>query len=80
MHDVDLLPLNAELSYRYPSNGSYHVSAPYLHPLYHYNNFIGGILILKMLVSKYIIIKCLPSFTKCTKVDVVARIVSSYCT
>ena len=34
MHDVDLLPMNANLSYAYPSNGIFHLSAPGLHPIY----------------------------------------------
>uniref|UniRef100_A0A8C4WXU1 Beta-1,4-galactosyltransferase n=3 Tax=Eptatretus burgeri TaxID=7764 RepID=A0A8C4WXU1_EPTBU len=46
MHDVDLLPLNDDLNYSYPALGPYHVSAPNLHPLYHYPTFVGGILLL----------------------------------
>ncbi|XP_022918587.1 beta-1,4-galactosyltransferase 7 [Onthophagus taurus] len=46
MHDVDLLPLNDQLSYAYPLNGPFHVSAPYLHPKYNYTDFVGGILLL----------------------------------
>lgn len=48
MHDVDLLPRNPSLNYSYPSNGSspYHISAPHLHPLYHYKKYIGGILMM----------------------------------
>lgn len=46
MHDVDLLPLNDDLSYRYPRDGfMFHVSSPDLHPKYHYETFVGGILI-----------------------------------
>ncbi|KAF7268863.1 hypothetical protein GWI33_018059 [Rhynchophorus ferrugineus] len=45
MHDVDLLPLNNELKYYYP-NQPYHVAAPELHPRYHYQKFIGGILLI----------------------------------
>lgn len=48
MHDVDLLPLNKDLNYGYPVDGPFHVSAPFLHPKYHYEKFIGGI----MLMSK----------------------------
>ena len=44
MHDVDLLPLNDDLKYMYPSDGPYHISSPSLHPLYHYKTFVGGIL------------------------------------
>lgn len=46
MHDVDLLPLNKEISYAYPDNVAYHVSSPELHPRYHYSKFIGGILLM----------------------------------
>ncbi|XP_015111172.1 beta-1,4-galactosyltransferase 7 [Diachasma alloeum] len=46
MHDVDLLPLNDNLSYGYPDT-PFHVSAPDLHPRYHYSTFIGGILLIK---------------------------------
>lgn len=49
MHDVDLLPLNANLSYRHPGPGSlFHVASPHYHPRYHYNKFVGGILIVTM--------------------------------
>ncbi|ESO12870.1 hypothetical protein HELRODRAFT_133632, partial [Helobdella robusta] len=47
MHDVDLLPVNDQLNYSYPSSNPYHVSAPNLHPKYHYKNFVGGILLIK---------------------------------
>ena len=46
MHDVDLLPLNPLLDYSYPVDHVFHVAAPWLHPLYHYKTFVGGILIL----------------------------------
>lgn len=46
MHDVDLLPLNDNLSYAYPAEGPFHVSGPEIHPLYHYKTFVGGILLL----------------------------------
>ena len=46
MHDIDLLPINNDLVYEYPSRGPFHVSSPQLHPLYHYKTFIGGILIM----------------------------------
>lgn len=36
MHDVDLLPLNKNLKYNYPSKGPFHVAAPGLHPKYSY--------------------------------------------
>ncbi|KAH0537696.1 beta-1,4-galactosyltransferase 7 [Cotesia glomerata] len=45
MHDIDLLPLNENLSYGFPNNGPFHVSSPDLHPRYHYLTFIGGILL-----------------------------------
>ena len=44
MHDIDLLPMNDQLKYRYPSEGPRHISSPELHPLYHYKKFVGGIL------------------------------------
>uniref|UniRef100_A0A0A9Z975 Beta-1,4-N-acetylgalactosaminyltransferase n=1 Tax=Lygus hesperus TaxID=30085 RepID=A0A0A9Z975_LYGHE len=47
MHDVDLLPLNSNLSYHYPTTSLRHVAAPEYHPRYHYNSFVGGILIIK---------------------------------
>jgi xylosylprotein 4-beta-galactosyltransferase len=46
VHDVDLLPVNHNLSYRYPADGPFHVSAPDLHPKYHYDKFLGGILLI----------------------------------
>ncbi|XP_053152430.1 beta-1,4-galactosyltransferase 7 [Hemicordylus capensis] len=46
MHDVDLLPLNEELDYSFPAPGPFHVASPELHPLYHYNTYVGGILLL----------------------------------
>uniref|UniRef100_A0A5S6QKS2 Galactosyltransferase N-terminal domain-containing protein n=1 Tax=Trichuris muris TaxID=70415 RepID=A0A5S6QKS2_TRIMR len=48
MHDVDLLPLNLNLSYHYPDGGVYHVSAPEYHPLYHYSKYVGGVLIVTL--------------------------------
>ncbi|CAG9856201.1 unnamed protein product [Phyllotreta striolata] len=45
MHDVDLLPLNPNLSYEYPVQ-PVHIAAPSLHPRYHYEKFIGGILLI----------------------------------
>lgn len=47
MHDVDLLPLNPQLSYAFPPGGGpHHLAAPGLHPRYHYPTFVGGILLL----------------------------------
>ncbi|XP_053769055.1 beta-1,4-galactosyltransferase 7 isoform X1 [Desmodus rotundus] len=46
MHDVDLLPLNEELDYGFPEAGPFHVASPALHPLYHYETYVGGILLL----------------------------------
>lgn len=48
MHDVDLLPLNKDLYYGFPDKGPFHVSAPFLHPKYHYKTFVGGILIMSV--------------------------------
>lgn len=45
MHDVDLLPLNDNLTYNYPASGPIHISSPQTHPKYHYDTFIGGILL-----------------------------------
>ncbi|PVD30875.1 hypothetical protein C0Q70_10150 [Pomacea canaliculata] len=47
MHDVDLLPVNPELEYKFPEQGPYHLAAPHLHPLYHYKTFVGGILLIR---------------------------------
>lgn len=47
MHDVDLLPINDKLRYSYPGNGPIHISSPQTHPKYHYDTFIGGILLIK---------------------------------
>ncbi|XP_075869780.1 beta-1,4-galactosyltransferase 7 [Nelusetta ayraudi] len=46
MHDVDLLPLTDQLDYSFPAAGPFHVASPQLHPLYHYNTYVGGILLL----------------------------------
>lgn len=54
MHDVDLLPLNAQLQYSYPETGPYHIASPDLHPRYHYPTFVGGILLIKRLMLKCI--------------------------
>ncbi|KJH43761.1 N-acetyllactosaminide 3-alpha-galactosyltransferase [Dictyocaulus viviparus] len=49
MHDVDLLPLNPQINYRYPGEGVVrHISSPSYHPKYNYSKFIGGILMLTM--------------------------------
>ena len=48
MHDVDLLPLNKDLYYGFPVKGPFHVSAPFLHPKYHYKTFVGGILLMSV--------------------------------
>ncbi|XP_043225066.1 beta-1,4-galactosyltransferase 7-like isoform X1 [Amphibalanus amphitrite] len=48
MHDVDLLPLNRNLSYRFPGERLFHVASPEYHPRYHYPKFVGGILIVTM--------------------------------
>ncbi|EFX83351.1 hypothetical protein DAPPUDRAFT_48345, partial [Daphnia pulex] len=47
MHDVDLLPVNPLLGYVNPGDGfALHIASPKLHPKYHYETFVGGILIL----------------------------------
>ncbi|XP_067628510.1 beta-1,4-galactosyltransferase 7 [Eurosta solidaginis] len=49
MHDVDLLPMNDALLYSYPSAaGPHHIAAPELHPKYHYETFVGGILLVRV--------------------------------
>ncbi|CAH0555439.1 unnamed protein product [Brassicogethes aeneus] len=45
MHDVDLLPLNDNLLYKYPEM-PLHIASPKFHPRYHYEKFIGGILLI----------------------------------
>ena len=46
IHDVDLLPLNDNLSYAHPGNEVVHIASPNLHPLYHYPTFLGGIILI----------------------------------
>lgn len=46
IHDVDLLPINKNLSYSYPLSGPYHLAAPQYHPNYNYDKYFGGILII----------------------------------
>ena len=46
MHDVDLLPQNPGLLYKYPGKGPLHLSSHELHPKYDYPTFIGGILLI----------------------------------
>lgn len=48
MHDVDLLPMNDNLPYSYPDDRvAMHLASPKLHPIYHYPNFIGGVMLLQ---------------------------------
>lgn len=46
IHDVDLLPINKNLSYSYPRDGPYHLAAPEYHPNYNYDKYFGGILLI----------------------------------
>jgi len=46
MHDVDLLPQNPALQYKFPESSAFHVSSHELHPKYDYPTFIGGILLI----------------------------------
>jgi len=46
IHDVDLLPQNPNLLYKYPEKGPHHLSPPGLHPEYSYPTFMGGILLI----------------------------------
>ena len=55
LHDVDLLPLNQDLSYEFPLKGPLHVAAPGLHPKYNYATFVGAILL--MTVTDFELIK-----------------------
>lgn len=50
MHDVDLLPNNDGLNYRFPGESSkyVHLASPEYHPKYHYAEYIGGVLLLTM--------------------------------
>jgi len=46
IHDVDLLPLNSALTYKFPKGGPFHVASYKLHPNYVYPEFLGGILLI----------------------------------
>lgn len=46
IHDVDLIPLNQNLSYAYPKYGPYHLASPDYHPQYHFPKYFGGIVII----------------------------------
>lgn len=46
IHDVDLLPLNRNLSYSFPVTGPHHLSAPEYHPQYNYDKYFGGVLLI----------------------------------
>lgn len=46
IHDVDLVPLNQNLSYQYPEKGPYHMTSPEYHPMYNYEKYFGGILLI----------------------------------
>uniref|UniRef100_A0A1I7XAV9 Glyco_transf_7C domain-containing protein n=1 Tax=Heterorhabditis bacteriophora TaxID=37862 RepID=A0A1I7XAV9_HETBA len=49
MHDVDLLPINSDITYAWPGLGTVrHISSPQYHPKYNYSKFIGGVLMLTM--------------------------------
>ncbi|CAO4370465.1 unnamed protein product [Caenorhabditis nigoni] len=49
MNDVDLLPINPEVPYKFPEVGIIrHITSPEYHPKYHYEKFIGGILMLTL--------------------------------
>ena len=54
MHDVDLIPTTHQIKYDYPGSGPVHLASPELHPLYHYPNYVGGILLLTHEVDFYI--------------------------
>lgn len=46
IHDVDLIPLNNNLSYSYPNLGPHHIASPEYHPQYNYSKYFGGILLI----------------------------------
>ncbi|XP_040580254.1 beta-1,4-galactosyltransferase 7 [Lepeophtheirus salmonis] len=46
IHDVDLIPLNSQITYNYPNQGPLHLTSPGLHPKYDYPTFFGGILLI----------------------------------
>ncbi|KAL3114826.1 hypothetical protein niasHT_014640 [Heterodera trifolii] len=51
IHDVDIVPLNPNLSYHYPEDGHImHVAAGQYHPIqrYDYKNFIGSVLVITL--------------------------------
>uniref|UniRef100_A0A8R1HWT1 Uncharacterized protein n=1 Tax=Caenorhabditis japonica TaxID=281687 RepID=A0A8R1HWT1_CAEJA len=53
MNDVDLLPVNPEVPYDFPGVGVIrHITSPQYHPKYHYEKFIGGILMLTLVDYK----------------------------
>ncbi|XP_071441611.1 beta-1,4-galactosyltransferase 7-like [Hetaerina americana] len=54
MNDVDILPLNQELSYEFPTKGPVHLAAPNLHPMYHFPQFLGAIVVLTRSQFKHI--------------------------
>ena len=46
MHNIDLLQVNTQLKNGLPKKGqAYHLASPKLHPKYHYDKFVGGIVI-----------------------------------
>ena len=48
MHDVDILPLHSALQYNYPPNEHLrHLTPPSIHPLYNYDSFVGGVLLMR---------------------------------
>ena len=42
-----------QIKYSYPENGPVHLASPDLHPLYHYENYVGGILLLTHQVTHH---------------------------
>merc|ERR1712038_644023 len=48
MHDVDLLPNNPGLNYKWPGSAKkiVHLASPEFHPLYNYKSYVGGVLLL----------------------------------
>ena len=56
MHDVDLIPTTHQIKYDFPGSGPVHLASPELHPLYHYPNYVGGILLLTHEVNNLLLI------------------------
>jgi len=54
MQDVDLLPINPRLEYKYTEDSVYHPAAPGLHPKYDYETFLGGVLLMPRKIYQHV--------------------------